>query len=79
MIGKIMNLMAYKKAPKATYVLKHPVKGSKAFFAAKGAKGLVTGRTGAVLGALAAIPLGIWAKRRMRTEMQTEPAGTTSA
>lgn len=68
MIGKLANLMAYKRAPKATYVAKHPVKGTKAFLAAKGAKGLVTGKTGAVLGTLAAIPVGIWAKRRLQSE-----------
>jgi hypothetical protein len=61
MIGKLANLVAYKKAPKATYVLKHPVKGTKALLAAKGAKALVTGRTGLALGALAAIPVGLWA------------------
>ena len=65
MIGKIANLMAYKRAPKATYVMKHPVKGTKALLAAKGAKGLVTGRTGLVLGAVAAVPIGIWAASRV--------------
>lgn len=65
MIGKLTNLMAYKKAPRATYVLKHPVKGTKMFLAAKGLKGLATGRTGAVLGTLAAIPVGIWAARKV--------------
>ena len=65
MIRKLANLMAYKKAPKATYLLKHPVKGTKMLVAAKGAKGLVTGRTGAVLGTLAAIPVGIWAARKV--------------
>ena len=65
MIGKIANLMAYKKAPKATYEMKHPVKGTKAFLAAKGAKGLVTGRTGLVLGAIAAVPVGVWAATRL--------------
>ena len=35
------------------------------FLAAKGAKGLVTGRTGAVLGAVAAVPVGIWAATRL--------------
>lgn len=64
MIGKLANLMAYKRAPKATYMLKHPVKGTKMLVAAKGLKGLVTGRTGAMLGTLAAIPVGIWAVRR---------------
>ena len=64
MFGKLANLMAYKKAPKATYLLKHPVKGTKALVAAKGLKGLVTGRTGAMLGTIAAVPVGIWAARR---------------
>ena len=60
MIGKIANMIGYTKAPKATYVLKHPVKGTKRLIAARGAKSLVTGRTGLVLGALAAIPVGLW-------------------
>lgn len=64
MIGKLTNLFAYKRAPKATYVAKHPVKGTKAWLAAKGSKSLLTGRTGLVLGTLAAIPLGIWAVTR---------------
>lgn len=71
MIGKLANLMAYKKAPKATYVLKHPVKGTKALVAAKGLKGLLTGKTGAVVGTLAAVPVGLWATRRMRSERMT--------
>jgi hypothetical protein len=66
MIGRIATLIGYSKAPKATYVLKHPVKGSKAFLAARGVKGLVTGRTGMVLGAIAAVPVGMWAASRMR-------------
>lgn len=65
MIGRIANLVAYRKAPKATFVLKHPVKGTKALLAAKGAKGLVTGRTGMALGALVAFPVGIWAIQRV--------------
>ena len=64
MIGKLTKMMAYKKAPKATYMLRHPVKGTKQMVAAKGLKGLVTGRTGAMLGTLAAIPVGIWAARK---------------
>jgi hypothetical protein len=67
MIGRIATLIGYSKAPKATYVMKHPVKGTKAFLAARGAKGLVTGRTGMVLGAVAAIPVGLWAASRMRS------------
>lgn len=65
MIGKIANLVGYTKAPKATYVLKHPVKGTKALLAAKGAKSLVRGRTGLALGALAAIPVGVWAATQL--------------
>jgi hypothetical protein len=65
MIGKLANLIAYRKAPKATYVMKHPVKGTKALIAAKGAKALVTGRTGLALGAMAAVPVGIWAATRL--------------
>lgn len=61
MINTLAKLVAYKKAPKTTYVLRHPVKGTKALVAAKGAKALVTGRTGLALGALAAIPVGLWA------------------
>jgi hypothetical protein len=66
MIGKVATLVGYKKAPKATFVLRHPVKGTKAFLAARGVKGLVTGRTGMVLGAMAAVPVGLWARSRMR-------------
>lgn len=65
MIGRIATLVGYSKAPKATFVLKHPIKGTKMFLAARGAKGLVTGRTGLVLGAMAALPLGMWAASRM--------------
>ena len=64
MVGKLMNLLAYKKAPKM-YMLKHPVDGTKKLIAAKGAKSLFTGRTGLVLGALAAIPVGVWATTQL--------------
>lgn len=64
MVGKLMSMFAYKKAPKATYVARHPVKGTKAWLAARGSKSLMTGRTGLVLGTLAAIPVGIWAATR---------------
>jgi hypothetical protein len=65
MIGRVATLIGYKKAPKATFLMKHPVKGTKAFLAARGAKGLVTGRTGLVLGAVAAVPVGLWAASKM--------------
>jgi hypothetical protein len=65
MIGKLATMVGYKKAPKATFVLRHPVKGTKAFLAARGLKGLVTGRTGMALGAIAAVPVGLWAASRL--------------
>lgn len=65
MIGRIATAVGYSKAPKATYVMRHPVKGTKAFLAARGAKGLVTGRTGLVLGAVAAVPVGLWAVSKL--------------
>lgn len=67
MLRKLASMFAYKKAPKATFVMKHPVKGTKALFAAKGAKALLTGRTGMALGALAAIPAGLWAASQLRS------------
>lgn len=65
MIGMLTKLVAYKKAPKATYVATHPVKGTKAWLAAKGSKSMLTGRTGLMLGTLAAIPVGIWAATKV--------------
>ncbi len=65
MIRKIATLWAYKKAPKATYIARHPVRGTKLWLAAKGAGSLVTGKVGLVLGALAALPLGLWAKAQL--------------
>jgi hypothetical protein len=65
MIGKLATIVGYKKAPKATFVLRHPVKGTKAYLAARGLKGLVTGRSGMVLGAVAAVPVGLWAYGRL--------------
>jgi len=60
LINRIGKLVGYAKAPKATYMARHPVKGTKALVTAKGAKGLVTTRAGAVLGGLVAIPLGMF-------------------
>ena len=57
MIKKIATMVGYAKVPRATFVMKHPVKGTKALLAAKGLKGLVTTRAGAVLGAAVALPV----------------------
>lgn len=64
MLAKLAKLVGLVKAPKATVMLLHPIKGTKALVAAKGAKGLVTTWPGAVLGAMLAVPLGIWALAR---------------
>lgn len=66
MLKKIATALGYAKAPKATFVMKHPVKGTKALLVAKGAKGLVTTRAGAMLGAVVAVPLGFLAARGLR-------------
>lgn len=65
MIGRIAKWVGYSRAPKATYVMRHPIKGTKAYLAARGMKGLFTGRTGLMLGAAAALPVGLWARSRM--------------
>lgn len=64
MLSRIAKLIGYAKAPKATYMVRHPVKGTKALVAAKGAKGLFTTRAGAALAGIIAIPLGVAALRR---------------
>lgn len=71
MLKKIATMIGYAKAPKATFVVKHPVKGTKALLAAKGAKGLLTTRAGATLGALVALPLTLLAVKGMRGGEET--------
>lgn len=66
MIGKLAKMVGYAKAPKATYMLRHPVRGTKTLLAAKGAKGLLTTRAGAALGALVAVPFTLVAMRGLR-------------
>lgn len=64
MPSKIASLVGYTRVPAAKYMIRHPVKGTKALMAAKGAKGLVTTRAGAVLSGLLAVPLGLFFLRR---------------
>jgi hypothetical protein len=66
MPSKIASLVGYPKVPAAKYMLRHPVKGTKALVAAKGAKGLVTTPAGAVLGGLVAVPLSLLLLKRRR-------------
>ncbi len=65
MIGKLATLIGYTKAPKTTFVVRHPVKGAKALVAAKGAKALLTTRSGLALSALIAVPVGALLVQRM--------------
>lgn len=61
LLAKLGKVIGYVKAPRARMMARHPVKGTKALLAAKGAKGLVTTWPGAVLGAMVALPFGAWA------------------
>ena len=59
MLANIAKVVGYSRAPKATFMLMHPVKGTKALVASKGIKGLVTSRAGATLAGLVIVPLGL--------------------
>ncbi|MGH7477873.1 MAG: hypothetical protein ACRELD_16540 [Longimicrobiales bacterium] len=57
MIAELASRVGYTKAPKAMFVLKHPVKGAAAMLAARS----MSRGTSLMLGATAvAVPLGIW-------------------
>jgi hypothetical protein len=67
MLKTVAKVIGYSKAPKASFMLMHPVKGTKALIAAKGMKGLVTSRAGATLAGLVIVPIGLAAlSNRMR-------------
>ena len=59
MLANIAKVVGYSRAPKATFMLMHPVKGTKALVASKGIKGLVTSRAGAALAGLLIVPIGL--------------------
>lgn len=69
MFGKLTTLLGYMKAPKATYLVKHPIKGPKNLLALRGARSLLKTRgatiaaAGLAVGA-AAIPLAIRRRRK---------------
>lgn len=65
MLRKLATMVGYAKAPKATFVMRHPIQGTKALIAAKGAKKLARTRAGVALGALVALPVAALAVRRM--------------
>jgi hypothetical protein len=66
MMRKIARALGYAKAPKASYVMKHPVKGAKALVACYTSRSLLKGRTGLALGAAVALPLAYMAVRRVQ-------------
>jgi hypothetical protein len=63
MFKKIATMIGYAKAPKATYLVKHPVEGTKNLLALRGARSLLKGRAGAIAAGVAAsaaaVPLAI--------------------
>lgn len=70
MLAKLTNLVAHAKAPKITYLVKHPIKGPKNLLALRGARSLMKTRgaalaaAGVALGA-AAVPLAVM-RRKMK-------------
>jgi len=66
-IGSIMTMAGYRKAPRATYMLKHPVKSVKIMRTRRMIRNRLTDpRIAAGLGAALALPIGLWMRHRMR-------------
>ncbi len=68
MISRVATMYGYWKAPKATFMLKHPVKGTKAYLATRKLKGMWRSQRNLTLAAAAAVPVGVWAVSRMRNK-----------
>ncbi len=65
MLGEIATVAGYVKAPKTTYVVKHPIRAMKMARVRRDIGDAFTpGRVALGLGLLAAIPAGIWLTRR---------------
>ncbi len=65
MLGEIATVTGYVKAPKTTFVVKHPLRAMKMARVRRDIGGALTpGRLALGLGILAAIPAGIWLGRR---------------
>lgn len=62
-LRNVGKLAAYAKAPKGTYMLLHPIKGTKRVVFWRGLKTFATKRNGARLGAVVAAPLAFAAIR----------------
>jgi hypothetical protein len=71
MMKKLTSLVGYMKAPKATYLIKHPIKGPKNLLALRGAKAMLNTKRAAmtaagVVAGAAAIPMAILARKKMK-------------
>ncbi len=79
MLGEIATMAGYVKAPRTTYVVRHPVKAMRMARVRRDIGDMVTPmRLGVGIGVLVAIPLGIWIGRRIleaRRESSLEEQG----
>jgi len=67
MLGEISTMTGYVRAPKTTYVVKHPIRAMRMARVRRDLEEALTpGRIALGLGVLAAIPAGIWFARRYR-------------
>ena len=65
MLGDIATVAGYVKAPRTTYVVKHPIRAMRMARVRRDiGQALTPGRVALGLGVLAAIPAGIWLGRR---------------
>ena len=72
MVKKLATLWSYTKAPRTTYLLRHPLKGPRNLLALRGAKSLLKTRAAAGVGMAAAtaalaVPLALRMKKRVGT------------
>ncbi len=70
MMKKLTSLLGYMKAPRATYLAKHPVKGPKNLLALRGARSMLKTKgaavTAGIVAGAAAIPMAILARKKMK-------------
>jgi hypothetical protein len=70
MIATLGKIVGYTKAPRATYVALHPVRGFRAWRASR--RGINPVKAVGVGAAVLALPAGLWALRRGRHNGHTE-------
>jgi hypothetical protein len=63
MLTHVTRMIRRARTPKASYMVKHPVKATRALVAARGLRGIVTSRAGATLAGMVVVPLGLAALR----------------